>query len=270
MEDAFGKGSPVFHEDLETSAGPTHTLYPGLGELDGLLVVDDGFLAVCDLLAVADVVDSELDIFRQKVERVSVHLLCDPAVEHKARAGYAAARMQEVAGTVKILGLTQEPEGVACRCPAVTVVLAVPVAGDYGMTLIMGDVHFLDVFGIDNIIGVEYEVSVKSFGIVLLDLLEEEVQSITLTDVLIAVALIYDGTPLPGDLSSPVVAVVSTDEDLDLLVRVVLVVDAVDEIADDELLVAGADQESICIFDDLLVTVLFFFLGKLVLYGLEK
>ena len=128
------------------------------------------------------------------------------------------------------------------------------------MALIVGDVHFLDEFGIDYVIGVENEISVESLGIVFLDLLKEEVQGIALADVLVAVALIDNGASPSGDLCGPVVAMVGADEDLYLLVGIVLVIDAVDEVADNEFLVAGTDQESIGIFDDL-------FLGRGILFA---
>ncbi len=106
MEDALGEGGTVLHENLQTAAGPAHALYPGLGELDGLLIVDDGLLTVCYLLTVDDVMDRELNVLRQEVEGVAVHLLCDPAVEHESGAGYAAACVQEVTGTVEILSFS--------------------------------------------------------------------------------------------------------------------------------------------------------------------
>ena len=231
-----------------------------------MLVVDDGLLTVCDLLAVADMVDRKLDVLGQEVEGIAVHLIGDPSVEHKARSRYSAARVQEETGAVQVLSLTEEPEGVACGSPAVAVVLAVPVAGDDGMSLVMSDVHLADILRIDDVIGIENKISVKSFRVILLDLLQEEVQSIAFADVLVAVALVNDGASLPGDLCGPVVAVVCTDEDLYLLVGVVLVVDAVDQVADDELLVAGTDQESICILDDLALIDLLLFARDLVLY----
>ena len=138
------------------------------------------------------------------------------------------------------------------------------------MTLIVGDVHFLDEFGIDYVIGIENEISVESLGIVFLDLLKEEVQGIALADVFVAVALVNNGASPSGYLCGPVVAMVSADEDLYLLVGVVLVIDAVDEIADDEFLVAGADEESIGIFDNFLLGRGILFALDLVPYGLEK
>lgn len=59
---------PVLAEDLEVAPRPAQALVPGLAEAGGLLVVEDGVVAVAYLEPAHDVVDGELNVLRQQVE----------------------------------------------------------------------------------------------------------------------------------------------------------------------------------------------------------
>ena len=59
---------PVLAEDLEIAPRPAQALVPGLAEAGGLLVVEDGVVAVAYLEPAHDVVDGELNVLGQQVE----------------------------------------------------------------------------------------------------------------------------------------------------------------------------------------------------------
>src|SRR5699024_8914117 len=119
---------PVLAEDLEIAPRPAQALVPGLAEAGGLLVVEDGVVAVAYLEPAHDVVDGELNVLGQQVEIPAAAVAQDLLREEKARAGDGAARAELHARVVQKLRLAQEPERIAGGDPVVPEVLGVALA----------------------------------------------------------------------------------------------------------------------------------------------
>ena len=234
-------------EDLHVAPGPAHPLAAGLAEGGGLLVVEDGVLAVAHPLAGDDVGDGKLDILGKEEEVPAAPLLQDAAAEAEAGAGDGAAGLQQVAGMVEEGGLPQEPKGIAGGNPVVGVVLGIPVAGDDLIAVGEGAVHLRDVVGLQQVIRVEDEEAVEYLAVVPINVGQQLIHGVALAHLDAVEPLIDHGAVLPGYLRRRVGAVVGDDKSRHQVAGVVLTADGVQQMADDGLFIAGGDQNGIAV-----------------------
>ena len=234
-------------EDLHVAPCPAHPLAAGLAEGGGLLVIEDGVLAVADALTGDDIGDGELDVLGEEVEVPAAPLLQNPAAEEEAGAGDGAAGLQKVAGVVEEGGLPQEPQGIAGGDPVVGVVLGVAIAGDDLIAIGEGAVHLGDVVGLQEVVGVEDHKGVEHAAIVPLDMSQELVEGVALAHLYMVEALVDNGAVFPRHPGGVVGAVVGHHEDGDEVFGIVLGVDGVQEVTDDVLLIARRDQNRVAV-----------------------
>ena len=245
MEQICNQRLAVLPVDLIKALGPTHPLGPRLAEGFRLLVIQHRLGAEGDLPAPGHLVHGELDILRQQEEVPAAARFQHTVGKQKACAGHGAAGAQQKPGVVEIPALPQEPQGITGADPVVAVVLAVAEAGDDVMAVGKRPVHGLHIVGSQNIVRVKHEVSVEALGIVLLQVLQQLLQSVALAHLHLVEPLIHVGPGHPGHHGRVVGAVVRQDENGQQTLRIRLSPEAGDQVADDPLLVPGADQNGV-------------------------
>ena len=244
--DAFRQAGTVVPEHLVEALRPTETLVPGIAERDGLLVVEHGRWRVADALALQDGVGGELDVLGEQMPLPAAVAFDDLRGHEEARAGNGAAGVERQASLVEELRLTQEPHGVTGGDPVAVVVLGVTVAGGCDGAVVEGLVHLAEVVHVEHVVGIEDEVGlVTVFAVVLADAGETVVERVPLADFLVVEPREDDRPRFLRHSGGVVGAVVGNDEDVDQLLRVILHADTMDEVADDRVLVARADDGSI-------------------------
>ena len=241
-EDAPEQGRAVAAEHLQIAPGPAQPLAEGLAEGGGLLVIQHGGGAIAHLFAPDDVGNGELDILGQQEEVPAAALLQNPAGEQEARAADGAGAAQTAAGAVEVAALPQEPQGVTGADPVVAVVLGVTVAGDDLVAVGEGLVDLGNIVGGQHVVGVQHQIAVIG-GVIVLDAAQQVLQGVALAHLRRAAAKINRRTVSAGHRTGQIGAVVGHHEDIHLVGGIVLCPDAVDEVADDGLLVAGGDED---------------------------
>ena len=78
-------------KDLQVATRPAQPLAAGLGEIGGLLIVDDGILADGDTVTGKNIVDGKFDILHQQVERPAAAFVQDLLRKEEPGAGNGAA-----------------------------------------------------------------------------------------------------------------------------------------------------------------------------------
>ena len=230
-------------EHLVKALRPAEALVPRVAEGRGLLVVEDGRGRVADAHALQDAVRGELDVLGEQVPLPTAGALDDVGRHEEARARHDAARVEREARLRQELRLAQEPYGVAGGDPVGVVVLGVAVAGGGLGAVVERGVHLAEVVHVEHVVGIEHEVGlVAAVGVLLADDLEAVVERVALPHLLVVVPGKDDGAGLAGHVGRVVSAVVGDDEHVDELLRIVLHLDGVDEVADDGALVAGRDD----------------------------
>ena len=187
--------------------------------------------------------DGELNVLDQRVEGPGAHLLRHGAAEEEAGAAHGAAGAQQMAGVVEVAALPQIPQAGAGAEPVVAVVLGIAVAGDDVLAVGEGAVHLLDIVGREDIVGVKDEVAVKALGVVPAEVVHQGGPGVALAHLGFVGPLVHGGAGHPGNERRVVGAVVRQDEDVDVVGVVGLAAETGDEIADDGLLVPGADHD---------------------------
>lgn len=99
-QDAAEQACAVALENLQIPLRPAQALPPRLAEGGGLLIVEHGVGAEGDFAPLQDLVDGELNVLGQQVERPRAGLLEHGAAEEKPRAGDGTARPEEGARVV--------------------------------------------------------------------------------------------------------------------------------------------------------------------------
>ena len=99
-QDAAEQACAVALENLQIPLRPAQALPPRLAEGGGLLIVEHGVGAEGDFAPLQNLVDGELNVLGQQVERPRAGLLEHGAAEEKPRAGDGTARPEEGARVV--------------------------------------------------------------------------------------------------------------------------------------------------------------------------
>ena len=146
---------------------------------------------------------------------------------------------------IEIPALPQEPQGITGADPVVAVILAVAEAGDDLVSVGKRPVHGLHIVGSQNIVRVKHEVSVKAPGIILLQMLQQLLQGVALAHPHLVEPLIHMGPGHPGHHGRVIGAVVRQHENGQQALVICLPPKAGDQVADDPLLVPGADQNGV-------------------------
>ena len=248
MRHAADEPAAVFAKHLQVSARPAQALVPALHELRGLLVVEHRFFAVAYLPAAGDALDGELDVLREQEEVPAAALVDRPAGEEEARAGDGRAGAQQRAAAVEELRLAQEPQRVAGGDPVVAVVFRVAVAGDDLVAVGEGAVHLRDVALLQHVVGVKDEIAVEGLvRVALVYTLHQPGKGVALAYPRGVEPLENDGPVLARHARRIVRAVVRHDENRDAPPVVGLPGDAVQQVADDGLLVPRRDEHGIVV-----------------------
>ena len=238
----------VLAEHLQIAPRPAQALPPGLTEAGGLLVVEDGVVTVAYLEAADDAVHGELDVLGEQVEVPAAAVVEHLLREQEARAGDGAAGAEVEAGVVEELRLAQEPQRVAGGDPVVAEVLGVAVARDDAVALGEDLVHLLDVVLLEHVVRVEDEVAVEGpLREELVYAVEQIVEGVALAHVGGVEALKDYGPGVGGDARRVVRAVVGHDEGGHQAAVIGLAPDALDEVADDGLLVPRGHQHRVAV-----------------------
>ena len=244
-------------EHLQIAPGPAQPLAEGLAEGGGLLVIQHGGGAIAHLFAANHVGNGELDILGQQEVVPAAALFQNSVGKQEAGAADGAGGAQTAAGAVEIPALPQEPQGVAGADPVIAVVFGVAVAGDDLIAVGEGLVDLRDIVGRQDIVGVQHQIAVEG-RVVVLDAPQEVLQGVALAHLGGVVAEVDGGAVSAGHRAGQVGAVVGHHKDIHIFRRIVLGLDAVDEVADDGLLVAGGDQHGDAVGHRLTVGRVFF------------
>ena len=153
--------------------------------------------------------------------------------EHRARAVFHAHGSQPV-------------QGIGGGDPVVAEILA-GTAGRYdALACVKGLVHARDIVAVEQVVCVKYKIALKGIrSVVPRDAGEQIFQRVALCAVVRVAALIADRAAAARRLRRPVRAVVGHDKDREQLRRVVLQADALEQTADDGLLVARRNDDGI-------------------------
>ena len=153
-----------------------------------------------------------------------------------------AVGAQQGAGEVEEPGLPQEPDGVAGGDPVGAEVLGVAVAGHRVIAPVEGAVHLGDETGIHQVVRVKDEVAVVDVLPLLRQAAEEVVHGIALALFALVKALVDEGPRPAGRLGGAIGAIVRYHIQIQQLRRVVLFSQALQQLADHHLLIAGGDD----------------------------
>ena len=205
-------------------------------------------MTVAYLQPAHDVVDGELYVLGQQVEVPAAAVVQHLAGEEEARAGDGAARAELHARVVQKLRLAQEPQRVAGGDPVVPEVLGVAVARDDAVALGEDAVHLLYVVLLEDVVRVEDEVAVEgALGEELVNAAQQVAQGVALADLRGVEALEDYGAALGRHPGRLIRAVVRDDEGRDEARVVALAPDALEQLADDRLLVPRRDQHGVAV-----------------------
>ena len=216
-----------------------------------MLVEKHCFFAVADSFLVDDGFYRKFQIFGEQEEFPAAVLFEYLTAEHEACAADGTARAKAHAGTVQILRFAQEPETVACGNPVVAVVFRVAIACYYAVALRECLIHLGDVVFIEDIVRIENEISVKAVpAIVRIYAVEQIFHGVAFADASLIEALIHGGAEASRYLGCLIRAVVGNDENLYKRTVILLIIDALDEISDDDFLIARGDENGILVVGD--------------------
>ena len=194
-----------------------------------------------------DGVQRELHVLGHKVELPAVVAFHDLAGEEEPGSADVAARVKEHAGAVEEARLAHEPQGSAGGHPVVDV-LGVAVARQDAETGVETLVHLADVPLVEQVVGVEDEEGVVALRRALERHPVEQVrQRVALADVVRVVPFVHVLAQASHQLCGMVCAVVGHQPDVDKVLRVIVRPDRGDEVANDFLLVASADEHGVAL-----------------------
>ena len=221
---------------------------PALAELGGLLVIEHRLFAVAYLPAAGHALDGELYVLGEQEEVPAAALVYRPAGEEEACPGDGRAGAQQRAAAVQILRLTQKPERVAGGYPVVAVVFRVAVARDDLVPVGEGAVHLRYITVLEHVVRVKDEVAVEGLaGIALVYTLHQIGKRVALAYLRGVEPFEHHGPVLARHARGLVRAVVRHDENRDAPPVVGLPGDAVQQVADDGLLVPRRDEHGIVV-----------------------
>ena len=221
---------------------------PALAELGGLLVIEHRLFAVAYLPAAGDALDGELYVLGEQEEVPAAALVYRPAGEEEACPGDGRAGAQQRAAAVQILRLTQKPERVAGGYPVVAVVFRVAVARDDLVPVGEGAVHLRYITVLEHVVRVKDEVAVEGLaGIALVYTLHQIGKRVALAYLRGVEPFEHHGPVLARHARRIVRAVVRHHEHRHAAALVGLARDAVQQVADDGLLVARGDEHRVVV-----------------------
>ena len=144
---------------------------------------------------------------------------------------------------VQILAFAQKPQRVARADPVCTVVFGVAVACDDPVAVRKRLVHAGDIIGGQDIVRVEDEKAVEGVGAeVAADVPQKKVHRIPLADQRFVLPFIDGRAAFACDAGGRIGAVVGGDENAHKLGRIILRLNASNQVGDDRFFVARADQ----------------------------
>lgn len=232
-------GDEIVEGDLVGAGAPAAQLGPHDGEPGGLLVVEDAFVQITHPVAFQGLLDAELDILG---ETAGVPALLPEQVRPEGEAGARehGGEAQVVAGAVVEAVQDGPVEGVPLAHQGVVGVLGQPVPGDHAGPFFESAVHVAEEVRPDLVVRVEEEDAVE--GGVPENPVQPPVQHGSLAGAA-AVRPFPDGDAgMGGGLRHGAVgAVVRQHEDMIHVRRIVLVLQAFQQMPDHFLLVVGAD-----------------------------
>ncbi len=244
FEDAAKQSRCAAEEAKEPPLGPADALADHDAPLMRLLVVEGGRLAKGDMPPVGDAREGELGVLGQggvvpalgeQIGAQDVAGACD--VGGQAEPG---ARAVELHGTAVEVDAVGRGDGVAAE------VLDVAVAdGDVGAG-VKGLIDLGKVVGVEEVVGVKDDVALHEINAeVAVDAREKVFQRIAFSGFGRVVTFVDDRPFCAGDGGGVVGAVVGYDKDFYPRHVVVLLPNAVEKMADDNLLVAGGDDDAV-------------------------
>ena len=227
--------------DIELALCPAAALVPRLLERQRLLVVDDGVVCPARLDAFGHALHRELHVLCQ-AGRLPAVLLEDLRSKAHARAAEAGREADVRLREVRDVADDPERDGKRARDPRVVRILRVHVALDDLVALAEAVVHLHEELRVYEVVGIE-----DADGIVLLVHLEQAVEH-PLERIALALlrrmrAHVDERTCLLGNLCRVVCAVVGDDVDVIHVLRIVELLEVLDELADDGVLVVCRDDK---------------------------
>ena len=211
-----------------------------------LLVKDLRFAAVAHPFSLQDVVNCKFRVLAEGMEGPAVGAQHDVLTKQETGPGNNRADPQLGAGAIQESSIPQEPEGIASGNPVVTEILGVAVAGDNLMFRAKDFIHPGYIVLCQQVVGIKDKVSVEIIvPPVVPDLGEQEIEGVALAHMHPVPAFVDHSPRVLGNLGSGVSAVVCNYKGDQIAAGVVLPPDALQQLADDRLLVPGGDQHSI-------------------------
>ena len=231
---------------LQVALGPADALAQGDAQGDGLLVIEHGCIAVGDGIACSDGIGRKGAVLRQG--GVVPAVFDQLRGEQEARALNARGQSEHRARAVFHAYGSQPVQGIGGGDPVVAEIFA-GAAGRYdALACVKGLIHARDIVAVEQIVCVKYKIALKGIrSVVPRDAGEQIFQRVALCAVVRVAALIADRTAAARRLRRPVRAVVGHDKDREQLRRVVLQADALEQTADDGLLVARRNDDGIAV-----------------------
>ena len=181
------------------------------------------------------------------MEGPAILLQQHPAAEKEARAGDGAACSQQHPRMIQVFRFAQKPQPVAGRDPVIAVILGISVARHDVVSVGEGFVHPLDVIRTQEVIRIKDEVAVKALRLVLRNVPQQGVEGVALAHLFAVNAFVDRRARRARHVRGTVRTVVRHDENLQLVLRVGLPVQAVDQVGNDLFLIARTDQNGIAV-----------------------
>ena len=140
----------------------------------------------------------------------------------------------------------QKPVAVPARDPVFPEIFAVPITRDHVVSAVEHLVHLRQIGLRQNIVRIQHDVSVAALRVerIGVKMLEQIVEGETLADFFRIVALVHDTAERPRERRGLIRTVIRHDEDIHQLRGIIVAANALDELSQNLLLVARADDDS--------------------------
>ena len=189
---------------------------------------------------------AKFDILGQGEIIPAAHFLQQFLGKAKTCAGNSTCKTKAHTGLAQMAGIVQIPNAVTCGDPGRTEVLGIAVAGESLVAFVTKPVHLTDIIRHQHIVSIEDHIGVEIVPtVIFINFCEQMVQCIALTYLFLIEALIHDSAGLTGDLGSGIGAVICHHKSGDLICRILLVADAVKQMADNLFFISGGNQDRI-------------------------
>ena len=229
---------------LQMSFPPTDALAEGNGQLFRLFIEELRIILIRDSVSSSHSIGAEGAVFGQVGvipavcnQFVGKQVSCSLNPTGKAEHGF---------GAVFTAGSSQPVDGVGRGDTTVPPVFCVSIRGNDPFTGVECPVHLFHIVRLENIVRVKDQISVKRADTVVPVEFPEQILKCKAFGLAIGIkSLVTDGAVLAGNLRSMIGAVVGNHKDRHQFLRVSLLMQTLEELADDICLVSGSDQNRI-------------------------